>query len=120
MHELTGDFMVVDSASDLYPTGNGGSSATAGNSIFATKRKGVLLSVIVSVLDTATRTITIEDHDGNAVVTMDTGLSNPGVATFAPSHFPMGPAGIQFNNGLRANIAGVAEAIIVYQAGKDL
>lgn len=121
MHELTGDFMVVDAASDLYPTGDGGSSGTPGDSVFATRRQGVLLSVIVSVLDTSIRTITIEDHDGNSIVTLDTGFANIGTATFAPSYFPMGPAGIIFNNGIRANIAaGLAEAILVFQAGKGL
>lgn len=64
--EFANDHIVIVGALVRFPTGDGGGSATASASVFATDRSGKLESVILTnLLTTGVVEVRIRDHDGN-------------------------------------------------------
>lgn len=88
----------------VYPTGDGGNSATSTNSVFNTLRRGSIYSASCSA-----GTVSIEDHAGAVIMTLDGGTTPH---TWSGS--------IKLLNGMRLNMSAASSCTVEFsRPGQD-
>jgi hypothetical protein len=99
------DWMLIDSATTIWPTGNGGSTATNTSSILAADANSILDSIEVLTAHSAGTTITIYRHDGTTVVRTISIAANQACPLYVPLG---GPGGVKRGAGLSAKTSNTA------------
>lgn len=99
------DWMLIDSATTIFPTGNGGSTLTNTSSILAADTGTILDSIELLTAHTLATTITIYRHDGTTVVRTISIAANQATPLIIPLG---GPNGVKRGAGLAAKTSNIA------------